>query len=330
LDLISKYDFELYVPGTTEFPLMINIFEGGDEEPESYSTFLNTLLLETIRLGGEEISAQMERALSYAVWSTVVSKKPSPLTFLKNLSVWCRETESDMPTALYTFYAVTNRLRSIFSGVSKNIFWVKKSNIDIDELKRKNVIFDLSYLFKRNLKREILLLVNIILRYIVMNMFQQDINIKDEPELCLVVEEGRYLMPWRRTESSIETTAMEDFATLARKYGLGLIVISQSPYTICPDILANAGTLFMMNAEIPEREHIIIDDENLRNYIQIMPPREAIVRLTSHPALIHVKIKKVDTYTQEYSSKIYRAKQFWAGEIIEISFEEYIKKLLAG
>ncbi len=328
-DLVRRYDFDFYMPGTMEFPLMINIFESVNEDPESYSTFLTALLLEIIRLRGDEITAQMERALSYAVWSTVTADKPSPLLFFKNLIDWCKEAGSDIPTALYTFYAVTNRIKSIFSGASRYIFWVKRSNIDIGKLKKRNVIFDLSFLFKRNLKREILLLVNIILRYVVMNIFRDGINIMENPKLCIVVEEGRYLIPWRKIQSSVDTTAIEDFATLARKYGLGLIVISQSPYTISPDIISNAGTLFMMNAEIPEHEHIIIDDTNLKRYIQVMPPREAIVKLTSHSALIHVKVREIDSQNVLYMPKIKAVEPSDDEYMIEVPFEKYIKDLLA-
>ncbi|MEX0567875.1 MAG: ATP-binding protein [Candidatus Njordarchaeota archaeon] len=328
IDFIHRHEFLLYIPGTEDFPLMINIFESSNEDRESYSSFLTSLLLETIKLRGEEISAQMERALSYAVWSTVTGQNPNPRSFLNNLMNWCKEVESDIPTAFYTFYAVTNRLKSIFSGTSKNIFWVRKSNINIGNLKKKNVVFDLSFLFKRNLKREILLLVNIIFRYVVMNMFQEGINTTETPRLCLVIEEGRYLMPWRRIESSVETTAIEDFATLSRKYGLGLIVISQSPFTISPDIISNAGTLFMMNAEIPEHEHIIINDENLKRYIQIMPPRETVVRLTSHPTLIHVKIKKIKTHNINNIILNKKPTEHIDSYIIDTPFEEYIKKIL--
>ncbi len=328
IDLASRYGFEVFIPGTLEYPLMINIFESIGENPESYSTFLMSLLLETIKLRGGEVSAQMERALSYALWSTVTGDEPSPLTFLRNLLKWCKEVESDLPTALYTFYAVINRLKSIFSGISRNIFWVKRSNIHINELRNKNVIFDLSFLFKRNLKREILLLINVLLRYLVMDMFREGINNNNRPKLCLVVEEGRYLMPWRRMESSMETTAMEDFATLARKYGLGLVVISQSPYTISPDIISNAGTLFMMNAEIPEHEHIISGDEQLRRYIQIMPPREAIVRLTSSPALIHIRVREIEPDLASEPIIQRSRREDTERYLIEIPFEEYIKSIL--
>lgn len=326
-DLASKYDFEIFVPGTLDRPLMINIFQSVNEDPESYSTFLMSLLRETIKLKGDETTSQMERAISYALWATTLDDKPTPVKFFEKLFEWCKNTCSDIPTALYTFYAVANRLKPIFSGVSKNIFWVKKSNVDIEHLKNENVIFDMSFLLKRNLKREILLLVNILLRYIVMSMFKSEIKYDNRPRLCIIVEEGRYLMPWRKIETTIETTAVEDFATLARKYGLGLVVISQSPYTISPDIISNAGTLFMMNAEIPEREYIITEDEKIKKYIQIMPPREAIVRITSHPALVHIKVKEI-SISYDQGVKLEPMDVPIEEYLIEKPFEEVIKEIM--
>ncbi|MCR8470769.1 MAG: ATP-binding protein [Candidatus Korarchaeota archaeon] len=325
LDLAQSGYFEVYEPGTVERPLCLNMFESAKEEPESYSTFLAAVLLETIRLKEEEVTAQMERALSYAVWSTVTSEEPNPKTFLRKLFDWCKSTESDFPAAMYTFYALTNRLKSLFSGVSKNIFWVYRSNIDVERLLEKNVIFDLSYLFKRNLKREILLLVNILMRYLTMTLFQRTklVGDKEPPKLLVLIEEGRYLIPWRKINSTIETTAIEDFATLARKYGLGLIVLSQSPYLISSDIISNAGTIFLMNSEIPEREYSIIDDE-LRRFIQVMPPKQAIVKLSTEPTLVHVEIKhhEINTVSCELPS---RAESL---EMIEKDFEDCIREFL--
>lgn len=327
LDLATKYNFQVYEPGAAARPLQINIFDSQYEERESYSSFLTAVLLETIKMRGEEVTAQMERAISYATWMTVNSQNPSPLVFLRNLFEWCKEAEETLPSAIYTFYAVTNRLKPFFSGVSKNIFWVERNNIDIVDLANRNVIFDLSYLFKRNLKNEIFLLVNILLRYIVMAMFRRENLLPEEtpPKLVLLIEEGRYLVPWRKISTTMSTTAVEDFATLARKYGLGLIVVAQSPYLISQDIVSNSGTLFLMNTEIPEKEHPIVENEELRRYIQMMPPRQAIVKLSTQPSLIHVEIKtcmvdKIESISIPHPQ---------AAPAIPIDFEEYIKSLVA-
>ena len=331
LDLTRKYDFEVYEPGTTRRALQVNIFDSQYEEKESYASFLTAILLETIKMRGEEATAQMERAISYATWATVHSHNPSPTTFLSKLYEWCKEAEETLPSALYTFHAVANRLKPLFSGVSKYIFWVRRSNIDISDLVNRNVIFDLSYLFKRNLKNEIFLLVNILLRYTVMALFKWEYLLPENkpPRLVLLVEEGRYLVPWRKISSSIDTTAVEDFATLARKYGLGLIIIAQSPHLISQDIISNSGTLFLMNTDIPEREYPILENEELRKYIQMMPPRHAIVKLSSASSLIHIEVKQhhIEPYVppaptpeQEYLLQT---------QIIPLDFEDWIREIIS-
>ncbi len=325
-DLCNMHDFELYVPGTLSRPLFLNIFDSGDDDPETYSSFLLSLLSETTRLKDDEMSAQMERASSYAITMTVMDEDPSPRTFLRYLAEWCRETGRDMPSAIYTFYAIINRFKSLFSGISKNCFWVTRSNIDIGRMLQRNVLFDLSYMFRENLKRETFILTNILLRYTISRLFKETRPKERGLRLCVLVEEGRYIMPWRRVESTMSTTALEDFAALARKYGLGLIVISQSPHTISPDIIANAGTLFLMNTEIPETEQIFEKYGDAREYISVMPPREAIARLTSRPALIHVKIK--EHRLGEAKEETYGWGTGGAGYIIEETFEEYVRRIV--
>ena len=297
------------------------------DRKESYASFLNSLLLETIRMRSEEVTPQMERAISYSISKTIkYDQNPNPKSFIKNILSWCRESEGDIPSAIYTFYAIMNRIKPLFTGISRRVFWVKNTNVNIRDLLRSNVLIDLSYLFKRNLKRDILLLINILLRYAVMLLFsRKNITNDTKPKLVIIVEEGRYIVPWRSTSSSMDTTAIEDFATLARKYGLGLITIAQSPRMISSDIIANAGTLFLMNTDIPEGEYAILDDPAIRKYVQLMPVRYAIVKISRASTLIHVKIRE---YHPQSISKVEIPPKESKNNIIEEDFEEYIKRII--
>jgi len=289
--------FKLISPGSNIAPLAINIFDPQKENPETYAVFLTNLLIEAMRTTLEPLSAQMERFLAMAIFETIKSKHGNPITFIQNLWDLCNQLADNLPSAVQTFHAIINRVRSLFSGVMGKVFWVKSTNINFRELLSQDIILDLSNLVRRGaLKRDLALLTNVFLRYAIteiLNRYEDDLSLalSNELDYFIIIEEGRYIVPWRRRESANETTTLEDFAVLARKYGIALCTISQSPHTLSEDLLENCGTLFIMGGEPPEIEKIPLD-ENVLRYLVTMPPREAIVKLSSLPMILHVKIRK--------------------------------------
>lgn len=333
VDLIDK-KFAIISPGSDTAPLALNIFDPYKENPETYSYFLINLFLETLRTIESPLTPQMERLLSLATYETVVKETHrTPAHFLHNLWNFSVKFSDEIPTAMQSFHAILNRLRTLFTGTSGKIFWVSNSNVRISKLLKRDIIFDLSLLTGRGaLKRDLVLLVNVLLRYVITELISTLSPIKDNLRLFIVLEEGRYIVPWRRRDTSSETTTIEDISVLARKYGLSLCTISQSPSSISPEIIENAGTVFIMGGEIPEREKTLFNEEFLK-YVSTMPPREAIVRLTSRPAVTHIRVRKMSTSfidEEEYQYVVRKVSNILKRRYnpILLPFEKLVEKLI--
>ena len=333
IDLI-QHNFRIITPGSLEFPLALNIFEPHLERPESYVHFLTNLITELFQSTDHPFTPQMERILSMALNETVMrSDQRAPHFFIYNLWYWSKKISADIPTAIQSFHGIINRIRSIFSGISGSVYWVMNSNINISRLLDSNVIFNMSNLTKRGaLKRDLMLLVNVLLRYVISELINRQLNlIHDEIKLLIILEEGRYLVPWRKRESSLDTSMIEDFAVLARKYGLSLCTISQSPKTISPDIIENAGTIFILGGTPPDT---LLLDETTIKYLNIMPPREALVRLTSRPSICRVKIRSINIpklSERDYQAYLRKSLSLHATRYnpIPVSFEEFLAKIMS-
>jgi len=89
--------------------------------------------------------------------------------------------------------------------------------------------------------------------------------------LLLVLEEAHaYVRPGR---SGLAAAAVERIAKEGRKYGLGLMLISQRPAEIEPTILSQCGTLFAMRlANASDRTHVSsAATENLAGLFDMLP-----------------------------------------------------------
>jgi len=335
-EYVNLYEkgFKIIVPGSTEAPLALNIFEPYMESTDSYSDFLSNLLTEVFRSENTDLTPQMERLLQMAIHTTIDSPKRNAIQFITNTWKQAELMSMEISSVLATFHAIMNRIKGLFSGIAKDVFWVKKSNVDISKMINENIVFDMSYLLKRGaMKRDLAIIVNVLLRYVINELLKERNYsfLADDFRLFILIEEGRYIIPWRKIESSLDTTAIEDFTVLSRKYGISLCTVSQSPRTISKDVLENVGTLFLMGGELPESYDI--SDENIKKYLKIMPPQEAIVWLSRSPSVLHIKIRdykfgllNFDEYRKILSREgsSLRAKYI----PIAINFEELLNRIL--
>ncbi len=331
-----KEGFKVVSPGSLDSPLAINIFDPQSENAETYAIFLTNLLIEVMKTTLEPLSAQMERFLSMAVFETIRDPKGNPLLFLENLWSLCNQFIDDLPSSIQTFHAIINRLRSIFSGIMQRVFWVSSTNFSVKEMLNHNIILDLSNLVKRGaLKRDLMLLTNILLRYMISEVLNmQNNNYPSSLKYLVVIEEGRYIAPWRRRDIASETTTLEDFAVLARKYGIALCTISQSPNVLSEDIIENCGTLFIMGGEPPEKERGTLD-ESILKYLITMPPGEAIVKLSTTPAILHIRVEQRDMNNTK-QDEILESNDSFSEHLrarynpLNIPFEYAVRKIIEG
>ena len=314
---LKDYGFELIRPGHFDTPLGLNIFDPPYESHESYATFITNLFIELMS-DSSDLSPQMERALSISVSETIRDYRDgyrNPVGFIYNLWKWANGAKnSDVSNPILTFYAIINRLNTFFSGAVRSVFWVKRNNVNIEMLLRRNVVIDLSELNRQGAsKKELMLFVNVFLRFILSYLFKR--GIQSDSKVFLFIEEAKYLVPWRNRESSANTTVLEDFAVLARKYGLFLITITQSVSSISRDILENSGTKILFGTDGLKELNLALGSE-IEMVLNTLPPKQAIVLLGAESAMVHVEIRD---YSQELPKK--EAKKIYYGDRVIQDYE---------
>jgi len=334
IDLALKNDFLVIAPASLYAPLALNIFDIVNEKIESYSAFLQNIIIESLRASDQPLSPQMERILSISLFETLRDVNiRNPMTFIYNLWKWSRRLNDTLPSAINSFHGIINRIRSFFVGATANVFWVLRSNIDVDFLLTRNVIFDFSFIVNKGiLKRDLMLLHNVLLRYALSSIIKRKFHWSDHPRLLLVVEEAKYLVPWKRKENALDSSILEDLAVISRKYGLALCTISQTASSLSRDILENAGTYFFMSGGIDSLTQLE-SFQKILQYIQMLPPRHAIVKLTSIPSIIHIRVKHVEIQRIDSRAyiKILKNKGAFLREEyrpIPIPFETFISKVM--
>ena len=288
--------FIVISPGKEEAPLGLNIFDPGSEDPEIYANFLSGLLNELVKSVSDSFSPQMQRIVSAAIYDVVMDeneKRRNPIFFLQKVFDICEELSPEIPSAKLSLHAILNRLKVIFSGVARHVFWVTKTNIDVKSLLGMDIVFDLSYFSARDpTKKALWIFVNVLLRYIYSEIIGEEKLITEDPRVFIIIEEARYVAPAIKKNDESIVYAAEDLVLLGRKYGISLCFITQSADNISRDIISNAGAVFMMG-DAPRE---IIDkalSHTTTKYLQIMPAREALVKISTKSALMHVKLDDI-------------------------------------
>jgi len=333
---LRDFGFIVISPGKEDIPLGLNIFDPRSEEPEIYAYFLSGLLSELVRGASEGFSPQMERIVSTAISDVVLSgeeNRRSPLFFLYRIADLCEELSTEIPSAKFSLHAIFNRLKSIFSGVAKHVFWVTKTNLDIKSLLKRNIVFDLSYFSsKEPTKKALWILVNVLLRYLYSEIIGNFELSDDRPRIFIVLEEARYVAPAMRKEESAMMYAAEDLVVLGRKYGISLCFITQSADSISKDVIDNAGTLFMMGDAPPEIIREAFSHVDSR-YLQIMPAREALVKMSTRSVLTHIRLIDPDSLpaprrfpSPEIEGIIQNLRENYSP--IRLPYEKFILKLI--
>ncbi len=293
-------------------PIGLNIFDT-KEDPQDYAYFLSRLYSETLKGTSFELSPQMEYIFHESIFRTITEDKEilrNALGFIINL--WSASNQTIKVQMHNTFFAIINRVRPLFTGVISSIFWVKETNLNFDNLVGKNVIFDLSSLVHKGAsKRDLIILMNILLK-LLFNTLLKTMNYDLNRRTFLVIEEARYIVPWRNRQSAADTSIIEDFAILARKYGLSLITITQSFSSISTDIIENVGTFFLLGAD-PKATDIPIIELPEAISASKLPPKNALVFTTTIPGIVHIEInhisKKVQKRTNVREERIIKVKQ---------------------
>lgn len=279
-------------PGSDFAPLKINLFNPGEMDPEDYARRLYGLIGETLhslfRVDGE-LSLQMSKVLGEVLPQVVKEEKFRNFDALHKLLIdYAENNRQAAPYVDSTILAIEARLNVFRQGILSRIFNVEKTNLSLDDLLRKVVIIDFSYLLSQGGTKED---TQIIMNLIMLQVFQAGLRRMNSEELkhLVIVDDARFLVPeiFRR-RSSGDTTIVEDMITIERGKGQGLVLICQDP-AISKVALSNCNTrvVFRIAFKSPEEEKYIrlglnIAEEQNRHLI-IQPRREAIMKLAEYP-----------------------------------------------
>jgi len=209
------------------------------------------LLKETIFKGMEVEYRDLSPQMNFMLDKCVLASKSIP-ELIDNVVSLKPETEFPMRNLDLTRTALLTRLNPYRDNpILRSIFHVKKSSIDFESVKDKNIIIDLRGLdMKVAYKKELRLIYNnLSIAYL-----RQALKTEEAPTTrnLFIADEAQLLVPKILQKAiSTDTWTTTDFATRLRKRGESLVIISQSPANIEDDIRKNSQNLFVFRLQDP-------------------------------------------------------------------------------
>ncbi len=277
--------FDLGDVGLTKLLLMETIFKGIELEYRDISPQMNFLLDKCI-LVSKNVPQLIENVISY---------KPSTEFPMRNLDL--------------TRTALLTRLNPCKDNpVLRNIFYVKKSSIDMASVSGKNLIIDLHGLdMKVAYKKELRLIYNVL----TIAYLREALKTEGTATIrnMFIADEAQQLVPKILQKAvATDTWVTTDFATRLRKRGESLVIISQSPANIEDDIRKNAQNLFLFRLLDPSDVktvsgmlgYVQIDEINhLSTMLTGMEARRAIVKSPIAPCPFVIRTLDVEEHKVE-------------------------------
>ncbi|MHA1229937.1 MAG: ATP-binding protein [Candidatus Helarchaeota archaeon] len=291
-------------PGTKEAPFQINMFDPENSNVSEHGRKLLSLFIELFKSdfsGKPELSVQMERVCREVIEMVMEDTNNRSLNrFFECLDEYLQENRSRNPSLTMTINAIINRFDRFRRGILKNIFDVKKTNINFEDIMDCKVIFDFNYLLSNGgTKEDVRFLMNLILKYIIDKALQRGIT--NELKHLVIIEDSQLLVPAILREVP-ETSMGEDIPLLLRGVGEGMITIATRP-EISPDIISNSGIKVSFKSTYDSKK--IANYQNLNQeqeeYLRVMPKREAIITLPSFQ--YPFRIKTEDAYFRKCSNR---------------------------
>jgi hypothetical protein len=261
------------------------------------------LLKETIFKGMEVEYRDLSPQMNFMLDKCVLASKSIP-ELVDNVVSLKPTTEFPMRNLDLTRAALLTRLNPYKDNpVLRSIFYVKKSSIDFESIKDKNIIIDLHGLdMKVAYKKELRLIYNdLSIAYLRQALKTEEALTSKN---LFVADEAQLLVPKILQKAvSTDTWTTTDFATRLRKRGESLAVISQSPANIEDDIRKNSQNLFVFRLQDPWDIKAIagmfgcvqVDEVNyFSGMLSSMEERTAIAKTPQSPFPFTIKTLDVD------------------------------------
>ena len=275
----------------------INIFNPEDSLPEIHAERIFDILKSGKFLDeSTEFSPQMEKVLVEILTKVCKNKEfQSWEGFYKYCKDYATNKQKEIPMLSQTLISITNRIRRFSLGSLKAIF-DKDNKVKVNDLFKRNVLFDLSSIIRLGGEKEdALFFLNMVLKYLWdKNLTRGAFNFQGIKHIT-IVEDIQYFAPKDLTRKNKLTTYLEDIALLQRGTGECLISLATHP-DISEEILANCGVLISFKTHM-EKEFLCkllnLDSEN-EDYLSILEEGQCIVRVNSikRPFLLSVPLIK--------------------------------------
>jgi energy-coupling factor transporter ATP-binding protein EcfA2 len=241
IDLIDHVESEILVlkPGLdTSFSISLIDPDLSSDENHGHSTFM--ILRELLNERGEssELSPAMEKLLRDSVMrvTETVDQGSSTQSLVRAIS----ELSDNDRIGTMTRDALLNRLEILTREPLGSILGSESKSVNLSDLLKRRVIFDLSYVARVGGMDSARLLYNLVAKRIFDDAMKR--GIRDGVHHVVVLEEASNLVPESYTRhSAADITTGESMVMLQRATGQGVIVISTRP-NISSNILANTAT----------------------------------------------------------------------------------------
>ena len=290
-----------------------------DLEPEEISDIL-----------GIPSNATRMRGLLALAMNEIISEDRTVISFedlYKKIEEWSEE--KDLPSS-YKKSDAANVLRILqrakMKGLAK-LFSSATTPLDKIVEKKHVSVIDLS-----GLKNEI---QDIITRIFLAKIYEENTAGEDITPVFLVIEEAHNFIPYRKSTKS--SGIIKKIAAEGRKFGVFLVIISQRPQKIDPDVLSQANSYMILRLTNRDDIRAVTTaaeslSEDLSSLLPTLNPGEAVIvgPITKVPAIVKIKERKTREGGGDIDliSKLEEANRV-ADENIEMSVKD-LKDIMMG
>jgi len=270
----------------------INIFNPENSNPAIHAERIFDILKSGKFLDETEFSPQMEKVLVEILINMCQNEENQNWKGFEYYSnIYLKNKQKEIPMLNQTLISIKNRIRRFSTGPLRALF-EKSSEIDMNELFKRNIILDLSSIIRLGGEKEdALFFLNVILKYLWdQNLTRGAYDFKGIKHVS-IIEDAQYFAPHGLMEKTKLTSYLEDIALLQRGTGECLITLATRP-SISKEILANLGIVATFKNHIEKEfmcELLNLDSES-KNYLSILDEGQCIIRINSikEPFLLSV------------------------------------------
>jgi len=280
--------------------LRISLLNPGNTPPNTYTSWLTSLLIQAMREEGWDVTSQMEALLRRAL-SIAVARKTS-LNGLVDI-IW--RLSSKLPQGHQTAAALEARLSRFTEGTLSTVLSDPDTTWNLLET---STIIDISSIARVS-PPDARLLAKILIARLFYQASSQPSSGK--LRLLLVVEEAEEIAP---NKSHNEILGLSTAMMHLRKRGIGVIVVAHSPTLLNPSIPRIASSIAVFSLRNPEdvkaaAQSLSIDQQTMAAAIQGLRRGECIIRPASSPRPFLLKtmrpVANIDDKAQKLLQSLY-------------------------